>query len=70
VFSPISYIKGRRERLWISQVKLAELSGISRDIVSRIESSKISEPSYMVVKKLFEGLEWAVAKMNIIQSMR
>lgn len=59
MWPPLSDIKERRRKLGISQLKLAQLSGISQDIISRIESSTIREPSYLTVKNLFEALEYA-----------
>jgi predicted transcriptional regulator len=64
LFPPVSEIKRRRRRLGLTQGKLAELSGVPQEAISRIETTAIREPSYIIVKKLFEALEAAVAKID------
>lgn len=61
MFPPISESKRRRKRLGISQVRLAELSGVSQDTISRVENGRIKDPSYTTIKKLFESIETALA---------
>ena len=53
---PIQEIKKRRLALGISQKKLALSVGASQSLVAKIESSRVN-PSYEVVKKIFEYLD-------------
>lgn len=53
---PIQEIKKRRVALGISQKKLAFSVGTSQSLVAKIESNRVN-PSYDVVKKIFEYLD-------------
>jgi predicted transcriptional regulator len=53
---PIQEIKKRRVALSISQKKLAFSVGTSQSLVAKIESNRVN-PSYDVVKKIFEYLD-------------
>jgi predicted transcriptional regulator len=53
---PIQEIKKRRVALGISQKKLALSVGTSQSLIAKIESNRVN-PSYDVVKKLFEYLD-------------
>ena len=53
---PIQEIKKRRVALGISQKKLAFSVGTSQSLIAKIESNRVN-PSYDVVKKIFEFLD-------------
>jgi predicted transcriptional regulator len=53
---PIQEIKKRRVALGISQKKLAFSVGASQSLIAKIESNRVN-PSYDVVKKIFEYLD-------------
>lgn len=53
---PIQEIKKRRIALAISQKKLAFSIGASQSLIAKIESNRVN-PSYDVVKKIFEYLD-------------
>ncbi|MGI0078700.1 MAG: CBS domain-containing protein [Nitrososphaerales archaeon] len=53
---PIQEIKKRRVALGISQKKLASAVGSSQSLIAKIESNRVN-PSYDVVKKIFEHLD-------------
>lgn len=53
---PVQEIKKRRVALGISQKKLAMSIGASQSLIAKIESNRVN-PSYDVVKKIFEYLE-------------
>lgn len=57
MFPAISEIERRRVRLGLTQIRLAKLSGVDQDVISRIERRVIRDPSYTTVKKLFEALD-------------
>ena len=48
-------IKQKREKLHISQKKLAMMTGVSTSMINQIESGR-SKPSYNTAKKIFENL--------------
>ena len=48
-------IKRQREKLHISQKKLANMTGVSTSMINQIESGR-SKPSYDTAKKIFENL--------------
>ena len=48
-------IKRQREKLHISQKKLASMTGVSTSMINQIESGR-SKPSYDTAKKIFENL--------------
>jgi predicted transcriptional regulator len=48
-------IKRQREKLHISQKKLATMTGVSTSMINQIESGR-SKPSYDTAKKIFENL--------------
>ena len=48
-------IKRQREKLRISQKKLANMTGVSTSMINQIESGR-SKPSYDTAKKIFENL--------------
>lgn len=56
ILPPIQEIKKRRVTLGISQKKLANSVGASQSLIAKIESSRVN-PSYDVVKKIFEYLD-------------
>ena len=53
---PVQEIKKRRLALGISQKKLASSVGASQSLIAKIESNRVN-PSYDVVKKIFEYLD-------------
>jgi len=53
---PVQEIKKRRVALGISQKKLAMSIGASQSLIAKIESNRVN-PSYDVVKKIFEYLD-------------
>lgn len=53
---PIQEIKKRRVALGISQKKLANAVGSSQSLIAKIESNR-ANPSYDVVRKIFEHLD-------------
>lgn len=53
---PVQEIKKRRVALGISQKKLANSVGASQSLIAKIESNRVN-PSYDVVKKIFEYLD-------------
>jgi predicted transcriptional regulator len=53
---PVQEIKKRRVALGISQKKLASSVGASQSLIAKIESNRVN-PSYDVVKKIFEYLD-------------
>ncbi|MHB1908060.1 MAG: CBS domain-containing protein [Nitrososphaerales archaeon] len=53
---PVNEIKKRRVSLGISQKKLANAVGASQSLIAKIESNRVN-PSYDVVKKIFEYLD-------------
>lgn len=55
---PVNEIKKRRLALGISQKKLANSVGASQSLIAKIESNRVN-PSYDVVKKIFEYLDQA-----------
>ena len=48
-------IKRQREKLRITQKKLANMTGVSTSMINQIESGR-SKPSYDTAKKIFENL--------------
>ena len=48
-------IKRQREKLHVSQKKLAGMTGVSTSMINQIESGR-SKPSYNTAKKIFENL--------------
>ena len=48
-------IKRQREKLHVSQKKLANMTGVSTSMINQIESGR-SKPSYNTAKKIFENL--------------
>jgi len=48
-------IKRQREKLHVSQKKLASMTGVSTSMINQIESGR-SKPSYDTAKKIFENL--------------
>ncbi len=53
---PVQEIKKRRVALGISQKRLAASVGASQSLIAKIESNRVN-PSYDVVKKIFEYLD-------------
>ena len=51
----IDSIKQQRQKLGITQKKLASLTGVSTSMINQIESGR-SQPSYETAKKIFENL--------------
>lgn len=56
MFPEINSIKRKRLISGLTQKELAKISNVSQSMIAKIESKKI-EPSYSIVKKLFETLE-------------
>lgn len=54
-------IKEMREKLGLSQIKLSEESGVSRGIISGLESGSITETSTVTLKKLAVALKCNVS---------
>lgn len=52
----LSEIKFRRKQLNLTQIQLAELSGVSQSLIAKIESGGVV-PSFENAKKLFDCLE-------------
>ncbi len=55
---PVQEVKKRRVALGISQKKLASSVGVSQSLIAKIESNRVN-PSYDVIKKIFEFLDRA-----------
>ncbi len=53
---PVQEVKKRRVALGISQKKLASSVGVSQSLIAKIESNRVN-PSYDVIKKIFEHLD-------------
>ena len=51
----IDSIKQIRQKIGITQKKLASLTGVSTSMINQIESGR-SQPSYETAKKIFESL--------------
>ena len=51
-----SSIESIRKKLGLTQRQLAELSGVSQSLISKIEKGRVS-PSFEAVKKIFDALE-------------
>lgn len=56
-------IRERREQLGITQAELAEKSGVSRAIISRLESDQEFETTTTTLKKLAEALGTTVSRL-------
>lgn len=56
-------IRERREQLGITQAELAEKSGVSRAIISRLESDQEFETTTTTLKKLAEALGTPVSRL-------
>lgn len=56
-------IRERREQLGITQAALAEKSGVSRAIISRLESDQEFETTTTTLKKLAEALGTTVSRL-------
>jgi predicted transcriptional regulator len=52
----VEMIKKIRKQINISQIELAEASGVSQSLIARLEAGK-TDPSYQNVKKVFDALE-------------
>lgn len=52
----IALIRKKRILAGLNQKDLAKLSGVSQSLIAKIESGKIN-PSYIIIKKIFESLE-------------
>ncbi len=53
-------IKEHREKLGISQEKLAQLSGVSRNLIARLESGDLTSTSTNTLFKLAKALNTKV----------
>ena len=51
----VESIKQMRQKLGITQKKLASMTGVSTSMINQIESGR-SQPSYETAKKIFENL--------------
>ena len=51
----VESIKQMRQKLGITQKKLAIMTGVSTSMINQIESGR-SQPSYETAKKIFENL--------------
>lgn len=65
MFPNLSEIKKRRVRLGLTQKKLAQISDVSQSTIAKLESRRIN-PSYSLVKKIFEALENVENKENML----
>lgn len=54
-------VKTRREKMEISQERLAELSGVSQPTISRIEDDPLHNPTVNTKNKLLKALELPVS---------
>jgi predicted transcriptional regulator len=57
-------IKRQREKLHVSQKKLANMTGVSTSMINQIESGR-SKPSYDTAKKIFENLAGEICKTPV-----
>ncbi len=55
MFPRIDSIKQIRQKIGITQKKLATMAGVSTSMINQIESGR-SQPSYETAKKIFESL--------------
>jgi predicted transcriptional regulator len=55
--SEIDGIKKRRKLLELNQKQLAVLAGVSQSFIAKLESEKITHPSYNNMKKIFDALD-------------
>ena len=55
MFPRIDSIKQIRQKLGITQKKLATMTGVSTSMINQIESGR-SQPSYETAKKIFDNL--------------
>ncbi len=60
----IEEIEKRRKNLGLTQKSLAFVSGTSQSLIAKIESGKVN-PSYSIVKKIFDSLEALERKSQI-----
>ena len=58
----IIYIRRTRKRLGLSQQQLAKIASVDQSVISKIESSEIADPSYRLVRDLFQALEYVEQK--------
>lgn len=63
MFPEILEIKEIRTRLGITQKKLSQIADVSQSAIAKIESNTM-EPSYSLIKKIFEALESFKHKKN------
>lgn len=63
MFPEISSVKRKRTLAGLSQKELATLSNVSQSMIAKIESGKI-EPSYLIIKKIFQTLDDLSRKEN------
>lgn len=56
-------IKEARERKGLSQSKLSDLSGVSRTIISGLESGRITVTTTDTLKKIASALEMKVSEI-------
>jgi predicted transcriptional regulator len=52
----LSRVRKLRKASGLTQKQLADLSGVQQSVISRIEDGKILDPSFSVVRKLFQTL--------------
>ena len=52
----VEEIRRKRKSLGLTQKELATISGVSQSLIAKIESKKVN-PSYAVVKRIFDSLE-------------
>lgn len=64
-----NFIRDRRKNLGITQPHLAELAGVSKNTLYKLENGQ-SNPSWEVVEKLIDvlGLELSIAIKTMISS--
>ena len=61
MFEDLIRIKQLRQKTGLTQAQLAQKSGVSQSVITKIERGKI-EPSYTIAKKIFITLEEELAK--------
>jgi predicted transcriptional regulator len=62
--SEINGIKKRRKLLELNQKQLAVLAGVSQSFIAKLESEKITHPSYNNMKKIFDALDREEGKIT------
>ena len=58
-------IKRQREKLHVSQKKLANMTGVSTSMINQIESGR-SKPSYDTAKKSLKTLQYLKVNLHLM----